>query len=205
MRISEHYRRAKPELVENGQNMIANLKHANDVDTSGEKTWRNSLLLQASEEICEKHDADHGGFTQAPKFPSPMKIDFLLAMAESQSVRSNQELSDKVNFCITRTLDSMAQGGLFDQVGGGFFRYSVDREWKIPHFEKMLYDNAQLLPLYTDAHALFGCEDFRTIALETAKWVITEMQSSSGGYFSTLDADSAVSYTHLTLPTKRIV
>ena len=189
MRISEHYRRAKPELVENGQNMTANLKHANDVDTSGEKPWSNSLLLQASEEICKKHDAEHGGFTQAPKFPSPMKIDFLLAMAESQSVRSNQELSDKVNFCITRTLDSMAQGGLFDHVGGGFFRYSVDREWKIPHFEKMLCDNALLLSTYSKAYRKYQKPAYRIVVEKTLRWLLHEMGEPSLGFCSTLSAD----------------
>jgi uncharacterized protein YyaL (SSP411 family) len=88
------------------------------------------------------------------------------------------------------TLTAMAHGGLYDQVGGGFCRYSVDERWEIPHFEKMLYDNAQLLALYADAWLATGDALFRRIVIETAEWVMREMQSPDGGYYSALDADS---------------
>ena len=88
------------------------------------------------------------------------------------------------------TLQKMARGGLYDQLGGGFCRYSVDERWEIPHFEKMLYDNAQLLPLYADAWLATGDALFRRVALETGAWIMREMQSLNGGYYSTLDADS---------------
>ena len=88
------------------------------------------------------------------------------------------------------SLRKMAEGGLFDQLGGGFFRYSVDRQWRIPHFEKMLYDNAQMLALYSDGWRHFGAPFYRTIVEQTAAWVIREMQQGHGGYASTLDADS---------------
>ena len=88
------------------------------------------------------------------------------------------------------TLQKMALGGLYDQLGGGFCRYSVDERWEIPHFEKMLYDNAQLLPLYADAWLATDEPLFRRVALETGAWVLRDMQSPDGGYYSTLDADS---------------
>ena len=88
------------------------------------------------------------------------------------------------------TLHAMASGGIYDQLGGGFFRYSVDEQWMIPHFEKMLYDNGPLLALYSQAWQAFADQAFKRIATETAEWVIREMQSPQGGYYSTLDADS---------------
>ena len=93
----------------------------------------------------------------------------------------------------THTLESMARGGIYDQLGGGFCRYSTDQYWSIPHFEKMLYDNGPLLRIYTDAWLITGNPLFKRITEETAKWVLREMQSqedSKGGYYSTLDADS---------------
>ena len=90
----------------------------------------------------------------------------------------------------TATLVRMAQGGLCDHLAGGFFRYSVDQRWEIPHFEKMLYDNAELLAVLADAHAATGDSLFGGIARETAEWVMSEMQDPEGGYYATLDADS---------------
>jgi uncharacterized protein YyaL (SSP411 family) len=127
--------------------------------------------------LAIENNFDHkfGGFGDAPKFPHPKMLEFLL-----------QEQSDMA----LTTLLSMAEGGIYDQLGGGFYRYSVDAQWEIPHFEKMLYDNAQLLFLYTEAAAIFNEPYFAEIARETAHWVIREMQSADGGYYSSLDADS---------------
>ncbi len=128
-------------------------------------------------------DRDRGGFGRAPKFPHPDAIETCL--------RHHARTGDARSLAMaTATLARMAEGGIFDQLGGGFARYSVDDEWAIPHFEKMLYDNGQLLRLYADAWALTGDPLFARTAGETAAWVMREMQAPEGGYYSSLDADS---------------
>ena len=189
MRISEHYKRAKPELIENAGNVLANLEHANHAECSGETKWNNSLLLEAARTVCEKHDDENGGFTQAPKFPSPMKIDFLLAMGETQSVRSNPKLNERVDHCITRTLESMGRGSLFDQVGGGFFRYAVDEKWQLPHYEKMLCDNALLLSTYSRAYRKYRSPLYRKVVENSLRWLLLEMGDPAHGFCSTLSAN----------------
>ena len=190
MRISEHYRRAKEELIENAQNVVANLEHSNHADLSPTDVWSNSLLVDAVRTICKSHDDSSGGFSSAPKFPSPMKIDFLLAMGESAAVRSDPQLSDRIDFCVKRTLDAMARGGLFDHVGGGFFRYATDDGWEVPHFEKMLCDNALLLSTYSRAYRKYRFPLYRKIVEKTVQWLLREMGNPATGFSSSLGADS---------------
>jgi len=128
-------------------------------------------------------DRARGGFGHAPKFPHPDAIDTCL--------RHHARTGDAGALAMaTTTLTRMAEGGIFDQLGGGFARYSTDDDWAIPHFEKMLYDNAQLLRLYADAWAITGDPLYRRAVEETAAWVMREMQVPEGGYTSSLDADS---------------
>ena len=146
------------------------------------------VLDQAYAELQRQFDARLGGFGGAPKFPHPTSIELCLHRWE-QGVHQGAE--DQQALRMARdTLAAMAHGGIYDQVGGGFCRYSVDERWEIPHFEKMLYDNAQLLSLYADAWLATGDSLFRRIVIETAGWVMREMQSPEGGYYSALDADS---------------
>ncbi len=146
------------------------------------------VLEQAHTELQRQFDARYGGFGKAPKFPHPTSLELCLHRWE-QSVRQGAE--DQQALRMARdTLAAMAHGGIYDQVGGGFCRYSVDERWEIPHFEKMLYDNAQLLALYADAWLATGESLFRRVAVETAEWVMRKMQSPEGGYYSALDADS---------------
>ncbi len=145
-------------------------------------------LQQAYAELKHQFDEHHGGFGGAPKFPHPPSIERCLRHW-AQGVAAGSPDPQALHMA-THTLKAMSEGGLYDQLGGGFCRYSVDQAWMIPHFEKMLYDNAQLLCLYTDAARASGEAAFRTIALETAGWVMREMQDAAGGYYSTLDADS---------------
>jgi uncharacterized protein YyaL (SSP411 family) len=145
-------------------------------------------LDKACQELARQFDARHGGFGRAPKFPHPTSLDFLLRYWAHCQL-TGQPKAEALAMLRT-TLTAMANGGLYDQLGGGFCRYSVDERWEIPHFEKMLYDNAQLLALYTDAHVATRDPLFRRVAIETAEWVGREMQAPEGGYYSTLDADS---------------
>ena len=145
-------------------------------------------LAQATLQLKRQFDADHGGFGGAPKFPHPTSLELLLRHW-ARSVIAGKPDAEALH-AVRFTLQKMARGGLYDQLGGGFCRYSVDERWEIPHFEKMLYDNAQLLPLYADAWLATTDVSFRRVALETGAWVVREMQSPDGGYYSTLDADS---------------
>jgi uncharacterized protein len=140
-------------------------------------------LRAAMRELETGFDALHGGFGDAPKFPHPGELDLCLREAARTG-------NDRTAQMAMYSLECMARGGIYDQLGGGFFRYSVDERWEIPHFEKMLYDNAQLLPLYADAWQLTRNPLFRRVAEETAAWLMREMQSPEGGYYATLDADS---------------
>ncbi|WP_188192592.1 thioredoxin domain-containing protein [Nonomuraea sp. SYSU D8015] len=133
-------------------------------------------LALAMRNLRESFDPVNGGFGGAPKFPPSMVLEFLLRSGE-------REMSGK-------TLEAMARGGMYDQIGGGFARYSVDAEWVVPHFEKMLYDNALLLRVYTHWWKAGGGELARRVALETADWMLRELRTAEGGFASALDADS---------------
>jgi uncharacterized protein YyaL (SSP411 family) len=128
-------------------------------------------------------DRMEGGGTRAPKFPLPNNLDFLLYYAERYQ---DQKVKDHVEL----TLDKMAMGGMYDQIGGGFARYSVDMLWKVPHFEKMLYDNAQLLHTYASAYKLFQKPLYKRVIYQTIEWIERELLSKDGALFSALDADS---------------
>ena len=145
-------------------------------------------LDSARQQLEQQFDPHHGGFGEAPKFPHPTSIDRLLRhwAGSLATGRADEQALHMAVF----TLQKMAHGGMYDQLGGGFCRYSVDDRWMIPHFEKMLYDNGPLLSLYSEVWAATGEPLFRRVCEETAAWVIREMQSPEGGYYSSLDADS---------------
>ncbi|MGD9720398.1 MAG: thioredoxin domain-containing protein [Pirellulales bacterium] len=140
-------------------------------------------LFDAARVLERAFDPVHGGFGSAPKFPHPMDLRLLLHVWKR---RPNENLLHVV----THTLDKMAAGGMYDQLGGGFHRYSVDDRWLVPHFEKMLYDNALLVPCYLDAYRVSGNEEFARVARETCDYVLREMTDAAGGFYSTQDADS---------------
>ncbi|MFO8037333.1 MAG: hypothetical protein R6U57_11970, partial [Anaerolineales bacterium] len=136
----------------------------------------------AVQRLYTGYDWVHGGWGQAPKFPQGMGIDFLL----SQATRGNRDALDLA----THALTSMAKGGMYDVIGGGFSRYSVDTYWLIPHFEKMLYDNALLAKAYLHGYLVTGNEDYRDVCQKTLDFVIREMTGPRGGFYASLDADS---------------
>ncbi|RPJ46989.1 MAG: thioredoxin domain-containing protein [Betaproteobacteria bacterium] len=140
-------------------------------------------LDDAVRELAAAFDAVHGGIGQAPKFPHPCELAFCLR-------RHALDGSDVTRNIAVQTLTKMAEGGIYDHLGGGFCRYSVDATWTIPHFEKMLCDNGLLLALYSDAWRVTQAPRFAQVAAETAAWVMREMQSPAGGYYSSFDADS---------------
>ncbi|MDX9954969.1 MAG: thioredoxin domain-containing protein, partial [Anaerolineae bacterium] len=142
-----------------------------------------ATLEQAFQALRSSFDAVHGGWGSAPKFPQPMILEFLL--------RCHHNTGDpEALHMVTHTLKAMAHGGIYDQLGGGFHRYAVDARWLIPHFEKMLYDNAQLVPVYLHAWQVTGEPLFRTIVEETLDYVLREMTAPEGGFYSTQDADT---------------
>jgi len=149
---------------------------------SGESATTDALNA-AVDALGKDFDWVNGGFRGAPKFPQPMTLDFLLR----QYVRTG---SAQALDMVERTLQKMANGGLYDQLGGGFHRYSVDAVWLVPHFEKMLYDNALLAPVYLHAYQVTGNDFYRCVVTETLDWVTREMVDAAGGFYSTLDADS---------------
>jgi uncharacterized protein len=140
-------------------------------------------VLTAGVEAARELDEEYGGFGMAPKFPSPMNVALLLRAFRRGAPRT---LLDGALF----TLERMARGGIYDQLGGGFHRYSVDRLWRVPHFEKMLYDNAQLLHLYAEAELIDSRPLWRTVAEGTVGWLEREMTAPSGAFYATQDADS---------------
>ncbi len=141
------------------------------------------LLDSAYRNMSANFDDEHGGFDGAPKFPQPMIMEFLL---RTYARTGRQGALDHVTF----TLRQMARGGIYDQIGGGFHRYSVDALWLVPHFEKMLYDNAQLSRVYLHAWQITQDDFFRTIAEEIYDYVLREMTAPEGGFYGTTDADS---------------
>jgi uncharacterized protein YyaL (SSP411 family) len=166
------------------------LKALHNMQSSAAATSLNALPLDSARALLEKNfDSSDGGFGSAPKFPHPGNIERLLrhwAGARSTSGEADMRALHMAVF----SLEKMARGGMFDQLGGGFCRYSVDDHWMIPHFEKMLYDNGQLLALYAEARAATGNPLFERVCRQTAGWVMREMQAPGGGYYSSLDADS---------------
>ncbi|WP_455207188.1 thioredoxin domain-containing protein, partial [Kaarinaea lacus] len=145
-------------------------------------------LDEARRQLEKNYDGLYGGFGEAPKFPHPSNINRLLRHWSATNYDNNPDKT-ALDMALT-TLKAMGMGGINDQLGGGFCRYSVDQEWMIPHFEKMLYDNGPLLCLYSEAWAITSEPFFKRVASETAEWVMREMQSEEGGYYSSLDADS---------------
>lgn len=145
-------------------------------------------LTIARQQLVRHFDGVHGGFGSAPKFPQWNNFSYLLQ--HWLEMRRLDEEDDRAEEIIRVSLDKMAQGGIYDQISGGFFRYAVDAAWEIPHFEKMLYDNAQALTVYAQAYAAFNNPFYANITNETATWMLREMRSPAGAFYATLDADS---------------
>ncbi|BAW79792.1 thioredoxin [Candidatus Nitrosoglobus terrae] len=185
-RIAEYFRTHRTEIHSQNSQLLAAFRDSHRQDSA--KVLNITPLKLAQQQLTQSFDSDYGGLKGAPKFPNPTIIERYLRDVKGEYLgdESQQQALAKMKL----TLDHIAQGGIYDQLGGGFYRYSVDTKWQIPHFEKMLYDNGQLLTLYADAYRLCKDKLYHQVLIEMGHWIKREMQSSKGGYYSSLDADS---------------
>ncbi len=179
--LANTWKTDRQRVLQVGEQLRAHLQNEITSPNSGQ-SLSEEAAQQAALGLAQSYDWNHGGWGQAPKFPQPMTIDFLLSRATR---------GDKFALEIaTHALDAMAKGGMYDVVGGGFARYSVDDRWLVPHFEKMLYDNAQLARVYLRAYMITNNAFYRRITEETLDFIVRELTHPDGGFYSSLDADS---------------
>ena len=180
-RIGEIWREDRAGIAEQAAKVAAFLRENAEAQLQGEASVESWTALE--EQCASEFDSRFGGFGSAPKFPPHQALLVLLRQGQADP-------ESRARFMATTTLDAMAAGGIYDHVGGGFARYSTDREWLVPHFEKMLYDNAQLARAYTEAFQVTGRNEYQRVARETLDYVLREMTSPEGGFYSATDADS---------------
>ena len=186
--IATYYDEKPDEVQDQAQRLSDVFARLDPEPADAELSLSAKPLQKVREQLAQSFDGDFGGFGGAPKFPHPGTIDRMLRHWRGTA----QEVEPDIDalFMASLTLTRMAEGGIYDHVGGGFCRYSVDRYWQIPHFEKMLYDNGPLLSIYAQAHLATGEELFRRTAAETAEWMLADMLAPNGGFYSSRDADS---------------
>ncbi len=182
--MASAWREQKDEIDRVGSQIMEYLKPPARADST-EKAFTAETLDTAVQAMLNSYDWSNGGWGEAPKFPQPMAIEFLLRRQAAGSSKKEEILK-----LIVHALQAMSRGGMYDVVGGGFARYSVDNFWRVPHFEKMLYDNAQLALVYLHGYLVTGEPRFRRVCEETLDFTLREMTHPEGGFFSSLDADS---------------
>ena len=170
----------REKLLQSAENITDMLKNTESVKTN---KVNGDIVETAAEMLRKSYDSIYGGFGSAPKFPIPHELMFLMYYAKINSDETAQKMAEK-------TLIQMRKGGIFDHIGGGFSRYSTDRYFLAPHFEKMLYDNALLIIAYSAMYSLTGTKKYLETAMKTAEYVLREMTSPEGGFYSAQDADS---------------
>jgi uncharacterized protein YyaL (SSP411 family) len=180
--VSEAYQTRRGEIAAQAERLTDALNRSGTMESSGQDL-STQILNDAIQQLQHHFDQYHGGFGDQPKFPQPMTLEF--AMSQYKRTGDLDAL-----YVAELTLEKMADGGIYDHLGGGFHRYSVDRVWLVPHFEKMLYDNAQLLRAYLHMWQIDPGPRFRQVVAETTDYVLREMTSPEGGFYSTQDADS---------------
>ena len=180
-RVADFYHNKKVELASQNSQVLEALQRTVPLANSA-ITVSHETLQTGFEQLKQHFDFEHGGFGSAPKFPNPSDIAYLM--------RAGFMGNPDAQSMALQMLDSMAAGGIYDQIGGGFCRYSVDERWTIPHFEKMLYDNGQLLCLYADGYQISQNPRYKAIIEQTVMWLQREMLSPDGAFYSSLDADS---------------
>jgi uncharacterized protein YyaL (SSP411 family) len=182
MEVATAYRENREQIVESAASMFQEItRHLHAIR---ERSPLNAgLITRAGESLLKNVDHMYGGFGRAPKFPHPLELALFLRLGRK---------SGDLNYMLAadQTLQGMAQGGIYDHIGGGFARYSTDERWLVPHFEKMLCDNALLVPVYADAYRITGNEVYRTVVRETLDFILRELTDCQGGFYSAIDADS---------------
>jgi uncharacterized protein len=173
--VAQAYRERRADVARSAQQLVEAVRSSDQLKPSTDPLTE-SVLGEAARALRRQFDPEWGGFGGAPKFPPASTLEFLLRRGELDMV--------------TKTLDAMAAGGMYDVVGGGFHRYSVDTEWLVPHFEKMLYDNALLVPAYLHAWVVTGVERYRRIVEETCEYLLRDLALPEGGFASSQDADT---------------
>src|SRR5213592_1814679 len=176
--LGEAWRERRGDVTRSAAQLVEAVRHSSQVRPSNEPLTE-SMLGEAERAIARSFEPAFGGFGRAPKFPPASTLEFLVR-------RGGDEDLD----IVTRTLDGMSAGGMYDLVGGGFHRYSVDDRWLVPHFEKMLYDNALLVPAYLHGWLVAGNERYREVVDETVEYMLRELALPDGGFASAQDADT---------------
>jgi uncharacterized protein YyaL (SSP411 family) len=179
--IAEAWKTSREQLEDSAAELVAHLTETTRLSAAG--AVEEGVLEAAREAMASRFDRVHGGFGHAPKFPPSMNLEFLLR----RWLRTREPLARQI---VETTLSKMAAGGMYDQIGGGFHRYSVDDRWLVPHFEKMLYDNGMLARAYLLAYRAFGASAYARVARETLDFLLAEMTPPEGGFFAAQDADS---------------
>jgi uncharacterized protein YyaL (SSP411 family) len=187
-RVAQYYREHGEDIRRQGDALVEVFGQLLPAPAVAGTTLSRAPLEAGRATLQHDFDARFGGFGGAPKFPHPMSLEFLLRTWRASADAEQPDL--QALYMATLTLTRMAEGGLYDQLGGGFCRYSVDEYWMIPHFEKMLYDNGQLLAVSAQAAVATADPLFRRVTAETADWIRRDMEHPDGGYYATLDADS---------------
>ena len=187
-KVAGFYRTRRADLESFGEKLVEVLGQLQPPADRAVATLGRGPLDVARATLQREFDERFGGFGDAPKFPHPTNVELLLRTWRGSATDDAPDLH--ALYMATLTLTRMAEGGLYDQLGGGFCRYSVDAFWMIPHFEKMLYDNGQLLGVYAQAAVATGEPLFRRVTEETADWLLRDLCSPQGAFYSTLDADS---------------
>jgi uncharacterized protein YyaL (SSP411 family) len=178
-----HAYQEKPDEVQKTVTQVMEALRGTESHQPSSQPLDPGLVTAAAATLTRAYDETNGGLGQAPKFPNEAVFDLFLRSYRSSGDRRYLEM-------VLHTLRKMAHGGIYDQLGGGFHRYSVDDRWLVPHFEKMLYDNAQIVPLYLSAYQLTRDDFFARVAADVLEYVIREMRGAAGGFYSTQDADS---------------
>ena len=187
MRINETFESKKEELKDQGDKLSKAFEQLK-IPVVDPQIPDKELLDLSRQNLGKQYDGQHGGFSSAPKLPTPTKISRLLLYGAQERNKGGMD-KDALEMVMT-TLTQMARGGIYDHVGGGFCRYSTDNKWMIPHFEKMLYDNGQLLSLFARALQFGPDQLFEDTITQTIDWLQRDLRHPKGGFFSSVDADS---------------